>query len=115
MHFKIRLASLAAVLSFFATAQNAPRFEAASIRPTEHGKASSDAVGYSFVDVADPGHLRAQNSNLDELVRFAWGLKDGDISGPAWLTDSFTAFDITDSAGERFERSDAADDENSAR
>jgi uncharacterized protein (TIGR03435 family) len=89
---------LIATLPFVAAAQDAPRFEAASVKPTEHGKASPNATGYSFVDVPDPGHLRAQNSNLDELIRFAWSLKDGDVTGPVWLTDSFTAFDITASA-----------------
>lgn len=100
MLYKTRCAILLAVIPLFsvlAEPQAQPTFDAASIRPTEHGT-TPDAPGYSDVAVADPGHLRAQNSTLDELIRFAWNLKDNEVSGPVWLNDSAIAFDIVASA-----------------
>ena len=98
---KTRCAILLAVAALFpllAEPQVQPTFDAASIRPTEHGKATPDAVGYSDADVVDPGHFKAQNSTLDELIRFAWNLKDNEVSGPIWLNDSTSAFDIVATA-----------------
>ncbi len=48
--------------------------------------------------MVDPGRFRAQNSTRDVLNRFAWNLKDNEVSGPIWLNDSAIAFDIAASA-----------------
>jgi uncharacterized protein (TIGR03435 family) len=86
--------AVAALFPLLAQSQVQPAFDAASVRPTEHGKASPDTVGYSDAAIIDPGRFRAQNSTLDELIRFAWNLKDNQVSGPVWLNDSAIAFDI---------------------
>ena len=90
--------AVAALLPLLAQSQVQPAFDAASIKPTAHGKANPDATGYSDVAVVDPGRFRAQNSTLDELIRFAWSLKDNEVSGPVWLNDSAIAFDIAATA-----------------
>ncbi len=89
----ILLAVAVVLFPLLGETQAQPTFDAASIRPTEHGTIP-DASGYSDANVVDPGHFRAQNSTLDELIRFAWNLKDNQVSGPAWLNDSGIAFDI---------------------
>jgi uncharacterized protein (TIGR03435 family) len=73
-------------------------FEAASVKPTEHGRTNAEAAGRSFIDIPDAEHLRAQNNSLFELIQFAWNLKDGQIAGPLWLNDYTIAFDIAATA-----------------
>jgi uncharacterized protein (TIGR03435 family) len=36
----------------------------------------------------------AENSSLDELIRFAYSLKDYQVSGPVWLNDDSESFDV---------------------
>src|SRR5947209_2317895 len=40
------------------------------------------------------GLLVAENSSLDELIRFAYQLKDYQISGPSWLNADSECFDV---------------------
>jgi uncharacterized protein (TIGR03435 family) len=72
-------------------------FEAASIKPTQHGR---DANGWAYSDVTipSPGRLEALNSSLDELIRYAYDLKDYQLSGPHWLNDDSVCFDISATA-----------------
>jgi uncharacterized protein (TIGR03435 family) len=46
------------------------------------------------VYIPSPGRLVAENSSLDELIRFAYDLKDYQVSGPVWLNDDSESFDI---------------------
>jgi len=62
-------------LPLFCHAQTA--FEAASIKPVEGG----DGVHWS----SDPGRLVLTGMSLRNLVITAYGLKNGEYSGPAWL------------------------------
>jgi uncharacterized protein (TIGR03435 family) len=88
---EIKLAMLAAsaVLAF----AQSPAFEVASVKPTQHGR---DANGWasSDVDVPTPGSLVATNASLQELIQFAYGVKEYQIAGPFWLNDDSVCFDI---------------------
>lgn len=81
------------LVAVLAQAQAPPAFEAASIKPTQHGR---DAQGWSrsSIDVPSPGRLVAENSSLDELIRYAYDLKEYQVSGPVWLNDDSVCFDI---------------------
>jgi uncharacterized protein (TIGR03435 family) len=76
-----------------AQTQVRPSFEVASIKPTQHGR-NAQGWSRSSVNLPSPNRLVAENSSLDELIRFAYNLKDYQISGPAWLNDDSESFDI---------------------
>jgi uncharacterized protein (TIGR03435 family) len=87
----IRLAILMIVP---ALAQAPATFEVASVKPTQHGR-NAEGWSRSSVDIPSPGRLVAENSSLDELIRFAYSLKDYQVFGPVWLNDDSESFDIT--------------------
>jgi uncharacterized protein (TIGR03435 family) len=72
----------------------APAFEVASVRPTQHGR-TLDGWSHSSADIPSPGRFVAENSSLDELIRFAYQVKDYQVSGPIWLNDDAECFDIS--------------------
>jgi uncharacterized protein (TIGR03435 family) len=73
-------------------AQSPPAFEVASVRPAVHGR---DAAGWSRSSIGDNhGRLVAENSSLDEMIRYAYTLKDYQVLGPAWLNDDSECFDV---------------------
>jgi uncharacterized protein (TIGR03435 family) len=82
------------VASLLAQAQAPPAFEAASIKPTQHGR-DGQGWSHSSIDVPNPGRFVAENSSLDELIRYAYDLKEYQISGPSWLNDDSVCYDIT--------------------
>jgi len=84
---------LLATLPALSWAQAPPAFEVASVKFTSHGRAS-DGWSHSSVSIPSPGRFAAQNSSLDELVRYAYELKDYQVIGPAWLNDDSECFDI---------------------
>jgi uncharacterized protein (TIGR03435 family) len=49
----------------------------------------------SWQRVPSPGRFEAQNSSLDELIRYAYNVKDYQVVGPPWLNDDDVCFDIT--------------------
>ena len=59
------------------------RFDAASVKPSRQDAASGS--GFRI----DPGHFMANNTTVEGLVRFAYGLDLGDkeavAEGPAWI------------------------------
>jgi hypothetical protein len=55
--------------------QAPPAFEVASVKPTQHGR-NAEGWSHSSVDIPSPGRLVAENSSLDELLRFAYCLKE---------------------------------------
>jgi uncharacterized protein (TIGR03435 family) len=87
----------AALLPLLAQNQPQPAFEVASVKPTQHGR-NAEGWSRSSVDIPSPGRLVAENSSLDELIRFAYSLQDYQVSGPVWLNDDSESFDILASA-----------------
>jgi uncharacterized protein (TIGR03435 family) len=85
--------ALIAALTVLAQTQTPPAFEVASVKPTQHGR-NADGWSRSSVDIPSPDRLVAENSSLDELIRFAYDLKDYQVSGPVWLNDDSESFDI---------------------
>src|ERR1700730_18371019 len=71
----------------------APAFDVASIKPTQHGR-NAEGWGYSDQDTPSPGRFVATNSSLDELIRWAYGVKEDQVSGPVWLNDDSVSFDV---------------------
>ena len=57
-----------------------PKFEVASVRPSKSGS------GHSSENQTN-GRFTATNVTLKDCIKFAYGLKDYQISGPAWLND----------------------------
>jgi uncharacterized protein (TIGR03435 family) len=84
------LALLAAVIA----AQTPPAFEVASVKSTTHGQRDKDGVSHSSQNIHSPGRFTAENSSLDELIRFAYQLYDYQLVGPRWLNDDSVCFDI---------------------
>src|SRR5580692_12260224 len=74
----------AALLPALAQTQTQPTFDVASVKATDPAR---NAQHWSSVDIPGPGRLVAENSSLDELIRFAYSLKDYHVSGPIWLND----------------------------
>lgn len=70
-----------------------PAFEVASVKPTAHGR-TPDGWSHSSIDIPSPGRLVAANSSISECIRFAYGLKDYQLSGPEWLNSDAASFDI---------------------
>lgn len=70
-----------------------PAFEVASLKP---GKRVMTADGYSYssIDNPTPGNLVAINASLAECIRWAYNVKEYQLSGPDWLNSSDTTFDI---------------------
>jgi uncharacterized protein (TIGR03435 family) len=68
-------------------------FEVAAVKPTQHGR-TTDGWSRSSVDIPSPGRFVAQSSSLSELIRFAYQVKEYQISGPIWLNDDSECFDI---------------------
>jgi uncharacterized protein (TIGR03435 family) len=86
------------VLSIFALSRalsgQPPAFDVASVKPAQH---PIDAGGgsHSFVNTPSPGTLRAENASIQELIEFAYDVKDYQISGAHWMeTFSGTGYDI---------------------
>jgi uncharacterized protein (TIGR03435 family) len=84
--FCVVFAALSPVL-----AQTQPVFDVASVKATEPAR---NAQHWSSVDIPSPGYLVAENSSLDELIRFAYSLKEYQVSGPIWLNDASESFDV---------------------
>lgn len=85
--------SFALVPGILAQAQTTRAFEAASVKPTEHGR-DANGISRSDAGIRGPGRFVAENSSLDDLIRFAYGLKEYQVSGPGWLNDDSESFDI---------------------
>jgi uncharacterized protein (TIGR03435 family) len=75
-----------------------PSFDVATVKPSSHPLTPE---GYSFSDqkVVSPGRFRAVNSNLDELIRWAYDVEEYQISEPDWLKSNSVTFDIEAVAG----------------
>lgn len=79
-------------------AAKAPAFEVASVKLTQHGR-NADGYAESSVDNPSPGNLVATNASLEECIRWAYDVKEYQISGPAWLNSDEASYDIVAKAG----------------
>ena len=69
-------------------------FDVASVKPTQHGR-NAEGLSISYdPDTPSPGTFTVTNNSLDELIRWAYRVKEYQISGPAWLNDDSESFDI---------------------
>jgi len=68
-------------------------FEVASVKLTVHGR-NAEGWSYSDVKIASPGRLVGTNASLDECIRWAYGVKEYQISGPGWLNSDAASYDI---------------------
>ncbi len=86
-----------AVTVAFATAASAQTFEVASIRINRAGSAGGEGRTSESVQSA-PGSLTMKNVTLLSCLKWAWGMRDFQISGgPDWL--STERYDISAKAG----------------
>lgn len=80
-------ALLLAAFTISALAQTGPAFEVASVKPN-----TSDSDSFSF-DIAPDGRLAVRNMTLWNLIRYAHGLTDLQLTGgPGWIKEQ--GFDI---------------------
>ncbi len=71
------IALAAAIASPLIKAQNpAPAFEVATIRPSQTGARAPEIT---------PGNLIIRNAPLIEIVAFAYGVQNFQVSGPSWV------------------------------
>jgi len=70
-----------------------PSFEVASVKLTSHGR-TADGWSFSDVRIVSPGRLVATNASLDECIRWAYQLKEYQVSGPGWLNSDAASYDI---------------------
>jgi uncharacterized protein (TIGR03435 family) len=70
-----------------------PEFEVASVKFTAHGR---NAEGWSFSDlkIASPGRLVGTNASLDECIRWAYDVREYQVSGPDWIRSDAASYDI---------------------
>jgi uncharacterized protein (TIGR03435 family) len=92
----MRAAGLLVCVSFGAAGQSvaaAPAFEVASVKLIQKVR---NAEGWSFSDVkiAGPGRLVATNASLDECIRWAYEVKEYQVSGPPWLNSDTVTYNI---------------------
>jgi bla regulator protein blaR1 len=70
-----------------------PAFEVASVKLTAHGR-NGEGLSISDLKIASPGRLVGTNSSLDECIRWAYDVKEYQISGPDWLNSDAASYDI---------------------
>jgi len=66
----------ASVPTFIMAQTAAPAFEVATIRPSQSGSRAAEIT---------PGNLIFRNAPLLEIVAFAYGVQNVQVSGPSWL------------------------------
>jgi bla regulator protein blaR1 len=74
-------------------AASRPAFEVASVKLTAHGR-NAEGWSYSDVKIASPGRLVGTNASLDECIRWAYDIKEYQISRPDWLNSDAASYDI---------------------
>ena len=75
------LTLLAIASAILALAQ--PAFEVASVKPNPNAKAGGEGSARETIDSA-PGSLTMRNVSLRSCVRWAYGLRDYQLTAPAW-------------------------------
>jgi uncharacterized protein (TIGR03435 family) len=71
-----------------------PAFEVASVKST--GAREKCRRGVDLIGPRDsqPGTFVVTNNSLDKLIRWAFRVKEYQVSGPKWLNDDSVCFDI---------------------
>jgi uncharacterized protein (TIGR03435 family) len=80
-------------LPILAEAQDAPAFEVASVKLTQHGR-DKDGWSRSSLNITSPGRFVATNASMEECIRFAYDVKAYQIVGPDWLNSDAASYDI---------------------
>lgn len=73
----------AAILAI--TFAGADQFEVASVKPNRVGSAGGESAPREKI-TASPGSLTMESVSLQTCIKWAYGLRDFQISGPVWLT-----------------------------
>ena len=71
-----------------------PAFEVACVKPTAHGRNAEGVSISSDPETPSPGTFVVTNNSLDELIRWAFRVKEYQVSGPKWLNDDSVCFHI---------------------
>jgi len=69
-----------------------PAFEVASVRLAVR-RVNAEGFSFSDVKIASPGRLAGTNASLDECIRWAYDVKEYQVSGPDWIK-SGPSYDI---------------------
>src|SRR3569832_2263397 len=77
----LRIMKLPAALALFAVAASAQSFDVASVKLTTNIRTG---YGYEKI-VARPGNVAMSNVRLRAMIKWAYDVKDYQISGPSWL------------------------------
>ncbi len=88
-------ATVALVASAQTPSATGPAFEVASIRPKSFEQVKQIVAQFaatgSFSDIEiDPERVHIAAMDLEKLIRTAYGIKDYQLEGPAWLVDPDT-------------------------
>jgi uncharacterized protein (TIGR03435 family) len=94
---------MTAILILLATQAFSQQFEVASVKPNHLGIAGGEGAPREKI-TATPGGLIMQNVTLQTCLKWAYGLRDFQISGPSWLTSEH--YDITAKAPAGDQRDD---------
>jgi uncharacterized protein (TIGR03435 family) len=70
-----------------------PAFEVASVKPTQHGHVDGVSISHD-PEATSPGSFQAVNNSLAELIRWAYDVREYQLSGPQWLNDDSECFDV---------------------
>jgi uncharacterized protein (TIGR03435 family) len=88
------------ILIFFASLNAAGQtssdrfvFEVASVKLTAHGR-GPDGWSFSDIKIVSPGRLVGTNASLDECIRWAYRVKEYQVSGPDWMKSDEASYDI---------------------
>jgi uncharacterized protein (TIGR03435 family) len=84
----MKLLLLSAVLAW-----GQPAFEVASVKLTQHGR-DANGTSRSSLGNANPGTFVATNASMEECIRWAYDVKEYQISGPDWLNSDPASYDI---------------------
>jgi uncharacterized protein (TIGR03435 family) len=79
------------------TATPAPAFDVASIKVSQIGKAGGEGSRRENVN-SSPGSLTMRNVSLSSCIRWAYNVKQFQVSGPAWLESE--RYDVLAKAGD---------------
>jgi uncharacterized protein (TIGR03435 family) len=82
MHIHYRAPMLLVAITL--AAQTEPVFEVASVKPNRIGNAGGETAPREKI-TASPGSLTMQHVSLQTCIKWAYGLRDFQLSGPAWL------------------------------
>lgn len=70
-----------------------PAFDVASVKLTAHGR-NADGPSFSDLKIAGPGRLVGTNASLEECIRWAYNVKEYQVSGPDWIRSNAPSYDI---------------------